>query len=99
MCKILKIKGDSLFPEFRDGDFVVIAKSPLFIKKLIQGDIIAFQHKKYGVLIKKILDVSEQGINVIGNLEESIDSRVFGRIQPDTIIGKVVLHIPRSRVN
>ena len=47
MIKVIKIKGDSLYPQYKNGDFVIIARSPFLFGKIKIGDIIVFQHTQY----------------------------------------------------
>ncbi|NMC13929.1 MAG: S26 family signal peptidase [Chloroflexi bacterium] len=94
---VIKVTGNSLSPEYNDGDFVLIAKIPCFLFNAKAGDIVVFEHPVYGQLIKKVDAVLEQGdkIFVTGNHEQSIDSRHFGAISKHAIIGKVIWHIKK----
>ena len=95
MLRILKVSGESLTPEFREGDFVLIAKIPFLLNRLRADDTIAFRHPEYGVMIKKIETLEPEGdkIFVVGTHDHSVDSRRFGPIQRDDILGKVIWHI------
>ncbi len=95
MLKLLKVSGDSLFPEYKEGDFVFISKIPLFFLPLKPGDIVAFRRPHVGVWIKMVerLIPEEDKIYVIGTNENSVDSRHFGPIRKKDILGKVVWHI------
>jgi signal peptidase I len=97
MLRLLKITGQSLSPEYQEGDFVLISKIPLFISTLRPGDIIAFHHSTHGTLIKRVdhlLPKSNQ-IFVTGTHPSSIDSHQFGAIKQQDIIGKVLWHIQK----
>jgi len=97
MLKLLKIMGDSLTPEFREGDFVLVSKIPFFLVPPSPGDVIAFHQPGYGLLIKRIQNISSDGgLNVIGNHAESVDSRVFGTVRRVDILGKVIWHIRKA---
>ena len=93
MLKILKVKGDSLYPDYKNGDFVVIAKSPFCTGRIHVDDVIAFNQVQYGLMIKKVAAVLPEGLNVRGSLVESIDSRQFGLVPRQDVIGKVIWHI------
>jgi len=84
MLRVFRVKGDSLYPEYRNGDYVITAWSPLAFKRLKLGDIIAFKHPQYGLLIKQVVRIlhSQQLLEVRGMILESIDSRTFGRPDP-----------------
>ena len=97
MLKLLKITGDSLTPEYQNGDFVIISKIPFLFIPPSPGDIIAFHQPGYGQLIKRIQQITpESGVIVIGFHPESIDSRVFGPIRKEDILGKVIWHIQKG---
>ena len=96
MLKILKVKGDSLYPDYTNGDFVVIAKSPFCAGRIRVDDVVAFHQVHYGLMIKKVAAVLPEGLNVRGSLVESIDSRQFGLVPRQDVIGKVIWHIRQS---
>ena len=94
MPRILKVRGESLSPEFQQGDFVLVSKIPFLFVPPSPGDVIAFRQPGYGLLIKRIQNLSmDGGVNVIGNHPDSIDSRVFGAVRQKDILGKVIWHI------
>jgi signal peptidase I len=99
MLKILKVSGDSLTPEYQEGDFVLIAKIPFLLNHLKPNDVVVFQHQDYGVMIKKIDFVLPGGneVFVTGTHDYSVDSRRFGPIKKDDLIGKVVWHTRKSQ--
>jgi len=80
-------------PEYRDGDFVVIATRP-FPFHLKKGDVVVFQHAHYGTLIKRVLRFAEDGsLYVAGADENSLDSHRLGPISRASVRGKVIWHI------
>jgi len=98
MLRFLKVTGHSLEPQYREGDFVLVAKIP-FLFSIRPGDLIVFQHERYGVMIKQVarVELSPKRLFVLGWHERSVDSRRFGPIAYDSVIGKVVWHISRPR--
>jgi signal peptidase I len=92
------VSGSSLTPVYRDGDFVLVSKIPYLFDEIKQDDIVAFRHKEYGTMIKKVQDVAPNTgeINVIGTHENSVDSRRFGPITREDVLGKVICHIKKS---
>jgi signal peptidase I len=97
MFRFLKVTGDSLTPEYQEGDFVLVSKIPFSIVPPSPGDVIAFRQPGYGLLIKRVQNITPDGdLNVIGNHPDSIDSRVFGIVRRVDILGKVIWHIRRS---
>lgn len=93
MLKFIKVTGNSLSPDYREGDYVMILTVPfLFFKR---GNTIVFQHSEYDLMIKKIDRIQADGIYVIGSHPNSIDSRQFGPVDRRKIIGVVVWHIKK----
>ena len=97
MLKFVKILENSLLPEYQEGDFVLIAKIPFCFDSVRRGDVVVFRHPRYGMMIKKVSHVAGRGnqIYVMGTHENSVDSRQFGTVSKDAIIGKVIWHIGR----
>ena len=98
MLRFIKVSGASLSPEIGEGDFVLISKIPFCMNSLHAGDVVVFNHAAYGTLIKRIETVLQGGeaYFVVGSDEFSVDSRRFGPIDRDDLIGKVIWHIRRS---
>jgi phage repressor protein C with HTH and peptisase S24 domain len=96
MWQILKVSGDSLFPDYQEGDYVLVSK---FFRKARVCDVIAFRHDCYGTMIKKLSKISPDGKQyfVVGENARSVDSRQFGWISEPNVIGRVVWHIRRQR--
>jgi signal peptidase I len=85
-------------PEFEEGDFVLINEIPFFLQRLTKGDIIIFNHKKYGILIKKIDSFfPNQGFFVRGIHKNSLDSNQLGYIPRPNVMGKVIWHIRKHK--
>lgn len=97
MLRIHKVTGDSMSPDFREGDFVVLTTGPFFLKRLKIGDVIIFKHKLYGMLIKRIASINPETAEVYvkGTRPDSLDSRRLGAIRHDAIRGKVIAHISK----
>lgn len=95
MLKLLKVKGDSLLPDYRDGDFVIMSKIPVFFRKIKPGDIVVFIHPEFATMIKQVERVSQNGDEffLVGTHFGSIDSRQFGWVKGKSLMGKVIRHI------
>lgn len=95
MLRLIKVSGNSLSPQYGEGDFVLVIKIPLLFNLLKQGDTIVFNHPNYGILIKKVdnIDKERRKIFVIGSHAFSVDSREFGPIGREALIGKVIWHV------
>ena len=97
MLRVIKVTGDSLSPEYREGDYVVVATIPFFLNRIQVGDVIVFRQPTYGTLIKKVAQVEGAGNQffVVGEHPYSVDSRQFGPITRQALIGRVIWHIPK----
>ena len=98
MLRVLKVSGESLSPLYEEGDFVLVLKIPFFYSFLRRGDAIAFRHPEYGMMIKLIERISDDGeqIFVVGKHPMSIDSRHFGPIPRKEVVGKVIWLISKK---
>jgi signal peptidase I len=94
---IHKVIGDSMSPDFQEGDFVVLTTVPFFLNRLKVGDVIVFEHKLYGTLIKRIasFDPETAEAYVEGTRPDSLDSTRLGTIRRNAIRGKVIIHISK----
>lgn len=99
MCRLLKVRGDSLIPDYQEGDFVLVSKIPFLFISPHPGQVIAFHMLPYGTLIKRIDQVLEGGESyfVTGTHLHSVDSRQFGPVPRQAVLGQVIWHIPRPR--
>lgn len=98
MCKIIKVAGTSLEPCLKDGDFVVVSKTPILLNYVRPGSLVVFHQPGYGTLIKQVGSVASDGrkIMVQGMQPESVDSRIFGAVRLSDVIGVVVWQIRRK---
>ncbi len=98
MLKIIKVTGDSMSPDFKEGDFVLLATASFLLKRLKVGDTIVFAHKLYGILIKRIasFDPETGEVYIEGTRPDSLDSRRLGTIRRENIQGKVITHFSRT---
>ncbi len=98
MFRIFRIVGDSMSPEIANGDYVVLATSPRFLRRLQPGQVIVFHHPAWGTLIKRIQRRDPSlGYYVVGAHPESLDSRKLGYISREQVIGRMIAHIRRPR--
>jgi len=98
MLRLLKIRGHSLSPDFREGEYVLTAGFPSPFRKIKAGDVIVFHQPGYGLLIKRVRRVLDGGASfeVRGTQIESTDSRNFGPVPQTQVAGKVIWHIRRK---
>ena len=94
MLRLIKVTGDSLYPDYQSGDFVITSKIPVLFGSLREGDVVVFDRPPHGLLIKRIERVEAGGKQyfVLGTQLHSVDSRDFGPIARREILGKVLYH-------
>jgi len=94
MIRILRVQGDSLSPQYRDADFVVVVTKRL---RLRVGDTVVFRHPVYGTLIKQVKHIEPDGaLWVEGVHPHSVDSRTFGPVPRTAVVGRVLWHVSRK---
>ncbi len=94
MFRIMRIQGESLAPDWRTGDFVVVGTAPWWRRGLRPGQVIAFHHPEHGLLLKRVVRVLPGGdLWVEGSHPHSVDSRRFGPVPPQAVLGRVLWHI------
>ncbi len=95
MFRLFKVQGHSLYPSYRDGDYVLAARVPFPSGKIRAGDVILFHQPGLGLLIKRVDRILRDGqaFEVRGTQVESTDSRNFGPVPLDRVTGKVIWHI------
>jgi len=88
-----KVSGPSMEPAFKDGDRVIINRPVYLFSPPKTGDIVAVKPPKDRpkILLKKIKKaIREKQYSVVGiNPTDSYDSRFFGPVSKEMIIGRV----------
>ena len=87
-------------PTFKTGDHVLYRKYVKSKSNLKVGQVVIFLHPtKDRIQIKRIKQLKENSIEVIGdNLKYSTDSRSFGFVQKEKIIGIVTSRILNFKI-
>ena len=88
-----RVEGDSMAPTLNDGDTVLIMPRA----NATPGDIVLAKHpyKQSVKILKRIAEVDAGSrYKLVGdNLDASTDSRVFGTVSEDDLLGKVVCRL------
>ena len=89
------VQDISMEPALKPGDFVLVNKWAYLFREPAKGDVIVLKHPrdKDKFLLKRVEEIRDSEYFVAGdNRDFSQDSRHFGPIKKDLIIGKVWLH-------
>lgn len=75
---------------------MLVSRLPILLGGIRPGDVVIFQHPLHGKLIKRVDHLEAEGsqVFVTGTSPDSIDSRTFGAIPREIVLGKVIWHIP-----
>lgn len=91
----LQIFGNSMLPSYKAGDMVLVNKLAYFLNNPKKGDIVVLadpRDKRF--LLKRVAKIANKKYFVLGdNEKKSTDSRLFGWIKKEQIIGKVIYHL------
>jgi signal peptidase I len=97
--RLLKVRGQSLYPDFQEEDYVLLLRDSFPGLRIKTGDVIVFDQPPLGRLIKQVSQVldSGQSFEVRGSQISSTDSRDFGPVPRTCVLGKVIWHIKQQR--
>ncbi|MBI2084476.1 MAG: signal peptidase I [Candidatus Aenigmarchaeota archaeon] len=88
-----KVQDKSMEPTFKAGDYVLVNKMAYRFAKPSRGDVVVIKHpiERDMFLLKRISVITNSDkFYVVGdNRDFSKDSRHFGAIEKDLIVGKV----------
>jgi nickel-type superoxide dismutase maturation protease len=87
-----KIIGHSMEPQIKAGEPVLVSGVPYWFKKPKINDIVAFKSNSGGtVFVKRIVSIQNNKYFIEGdNKSDSLDSRKFGPISRNQIIGEII---------
>ncbi|MEM8685343.1 MAG: S24 family peptidase [Pseudomonadota bacterium] len=94
--QFVRVRGDSMSPSYRDGDYVLALKYGRRMPKA--GDDIVYRHPERGLLLKRVEQVDDRELQVGGLNSLSAESSALGPVHADEFsrLSRVVFHIPRS---
>jgi|SRR5208283_310455 len=92
---IFRVKDKSMKPSINDGDYVIASRVSYIFAKPKAGDIVVLRHPSGRFfIVKRIARITGKGYFVVGdNKPVSEDSRKFGAVGRDSIVGKVFMVI------
>jgi signal peptidase I len=100
----VKVSGSSMAPSYKDGDWLLVSWFPAGLAPSV-GDrilgkvVVVEREERPGIFLVKRLQKSHGGIYwVQGDNDESTDSRTWGWIPANEIIGVVRFRYKKGRV-
>ena len=92
---IYRVKGDSMSPYVSDHSFVITKR----LKNMKKNKLLIFDHKVYGKLIKRLINVDSSNFFWFkGNSSKSISMEDIGPIKKEQIIGEIIFSISKSSI-
>jgi nickel-type superoxide dismutase maturation protease len=86
-----KVLGHSMEPQLKNQNTILVSSFPYLFKSPKINDIVAFEDKKRNIMIKRITRIRNNKFFLAGdNKKDSFDSRNFGEISKNQILGKVI---------
>ena len=90
--KRFKVVDQSMEPNFKEGDYVLVNTAAYKLRKPKVGDVVVLE-KEHKKLLKRIVKIAGNEFFVEGdNKTASRDSRQFGLVSKREILGKVIVH-------
>lgn len=80
-----------MYPSLKDGETIFCINS--FFVSFKVGDIAVFDTKEEGTMVKRITKINEQGYYVKGTSAFSIDSSIFGYLQKEKLLYKMLFKL------
>ena len=92
-----RVEDESMRPTLGPGDYVLVNRWTYRLRRPAKGDLVVFQDSERldRFLVKRIDDVLGPGLVSVAsdNPDRGRDSRTFGPIRADRIVGKVWLRL------
>ena len=85
------VSGHSMEPALREGDWVLVVPPRRTPRA---GDVVLVRdpRERTRLLLKRVADVTADGVVVHGDHDgHSTDSRTFGAVSPDLVVGRAAL--------
>ena len=93
--KLAKVRGNSMLPRFRPGDYI-LASRPI-LRAFKAGDIVLARHQAHGLILKRIQRLTDDEVWLEGLNELSSTAASLGAMPRTALIGRVCYHLPRRK--
>lgn len=95
---IVRVSGGSLYPRYRDGDYVFVSQLPILLRGIRPGDVVIYNHPLKGRRIKIVERLEDGGkaVFLVGTAINSEDSRNFGAVPCKWVKGKVIGRVAKK---
>ncbi len=82
-------------PSYSEGDYLIVNRLAFFLRSPRKGEVVLLEDPRTGkAILKRVRDVKKQLYYLLGdNKHYSTDSRTFGWVSSEKIIGTVLWHI------
>ena len=103
--RAISVSGNSMSPTYNDGDWLIfkaLRKEGVSSLQDLARKVVVVERESYpGIhFIKRVVRADAAGVWVEGdNADASTDSRQWGSLLPEEIVGRVVLRYKRGRVS
>lgn len=88
----LRVQGDSMTPTLVDGQFVLFDPA----RTAVVGDVVVARHPSQPIdIVKRVASIDPAGLVELAsdNGQDGTDSRSFGRIDIDAVVGTVTISL------
>jgi signal peptidase I len=99
----VKVSGSSMAPTYKDGDWLLVSwfpegLAPLVGDRILGKVVVVEREERPGIFLVKRLQKSHGGIYwVQGDNDESTDSRNWGWIRANEVVGVVLFRYRKNR--
>ena len=89
---VYKVRDRSMEPAFHDGDYVIVNR---WARRFNVGDVVIAEHPNESMrLLKRVKRKNAGSYFLVGdNITRSTDSRRFGPVRRQDILGKVIIRV------
>ena len=87
-----KVNGNSMLPTFREGQYLLVSS---WFNDLKVGDVVVLdQSNQDKKIVKRVAKIQNNQYFLVGdNQKESLDSRSFGWVKKEDVLGKVIFSV------